>query len=252
MVQSPSKFPRDELTVVDHLQPLDSNLAEGREILRAVGDAYRQLEFYSGTIELTSTALFPTGKHPDRRTFNVRYESPTILRLDGKDSNGDQFIITIDDNSAVVRWNGKTEQFGSPEDVLYAYSGVSLYATVVLAGCLLDISWKNEEPYLPKDKSLIEGWSTKARFEGTALIEATHCDKIVCERETSTWTLFIDKQTRLIKRADYEVTEQQMKRKRERGGGGGASGRLLAVLRSQLFVVEHVEWRTEKRNGQAD
>lgn len=240
MVSRPSNSTYDRLTVPEASSPVGPDYSEGREILQKARIAYNDLDSYSGTIQLDATAKFPADTLTEQRTFRIRFKRPGSLRFEGQDSNKHPFVISIDGNSATVRWNGETEQFKSAQEALFAYSGVSLFGTFVLPGCLLDIVWNNDGADFPKNKSLIEAWATKARLEGSAQVGTSDCHKIVCERDTATWTLFVSKTSLLIMRADYEITEKQMDRLRSIGLGGGASGNLLALWRSQIFTIEEL------------
>jgi len=69
--------------------------------------------------------------------------------------------------------------------------------------------------------------TTKARFDGTTRVENHFCHRLVCERDTQTWTIYVEKESKLIRRIDSEVSEAQMRRLRKLGWGGGASGRVM-------------------------
>lgn len=121
---------------------------------------------------------------------------------------------------------------------MYAFSGITLYGSLVLPGCLLDVDWQNEDPLLPMNRSLLNALTTKARFDGTVRVDDHDCSRVVCERETVNWVIYVDQETNLIRRADCEITEAQMERLKSRGWGGGASGNLLAISRSQVFAID--------------
>jgi len=106
----------------------------------------------------------------------------------------------------------------------------------------LDVSWHNEDPILPKDKSFLEAWATKARLDGQSEVEGHECHRIICDRETVTWTIFVDKEIKLIRQVDCEMSQTQMEKLKTRGLGGGASGRLMSLKRSQLFLIDQVRW----------
>jgi hypothetical protein len=232
----------DSLTVSPENRPEGADFEQGRAILEASRRAYSSISSYDGTIELSTKATFPGETHPQQRTLKVHYQRPGNLRLEGRNSNDDPFVIEITPDSASIRRKDEIENFPSGKDALVAFSGATLYSSLVLPGCLLDVAWGNEDWILPRDKSLFDAWATKARLDGSASVDGRGCQRIVCERDTMTWTIYVDEKTKLLCRVDVEISERNMERLKEKGASGGFSGRLLGIERSQVFSIDEVTW----------
>ena len=95
---------------------------------------------------------------------------------------------------------------------------------------------------LAMGKSFLEAWATKARLSGSNAINGNECHRVVCERDTITWTIFVDCATKLIRRVDCEITESNMEELKLRGARAGYTGNLMAIRRSQLFSIDTVTW----------
>ncbi len=244
----------DSLTVAPADQATGDDYVQGRTILNASRQAYAAIDSYRGSIQVSDIAGFPGGSFPQQRALTVDYEYPRHLQLEGRDSNNDPYVIRIASDSASIDWNGKTQPYESAETAILAFSGITLYGSLILPGCLLDSTWHNETYDVPMNKSFLEACATKARLAGTTSIDGCECYRIVCERETVTWTVYVDAETKLLRRADCEISERQMRQLVARGGGGGSSGNLKAIRQSQSFVIEQVTWidatNHEGHNGQ--
>jgi hypothetical protein len=225
-------------------QPKGQDYELGRKILLECKQAYQNVATYSGRIEAHASSGYQDFKFAgEPLTYKVAYKSPATLRLDGFDSNHDPLTVALDGITIKVKAVGDDYPYASTEEALYAMTGVTLYASLIVPGCLLDMKWKNEDSGFPKDRSFLDAWATKARFDGAAKIDDRDCDRVVCERDTQTWTLYVDQANKLLRRADLVIDEDQMKRLRTIGEGGGASGRVLSLSRSQLIYIDDVTWK---------
>lgn len=230
----------DGLVIPQARQPAGEDYVKGRRLLESSRNAYQAIRLYSGSIHLNATAMIGSHIHKEQRTLRVYYQRPLQLSLEGQNSNNVQFIIHSDGQTITAKLAGDHESFNSVADALYAFSGRTLYGSLVLPGCLLDISWANEEFHLPNDTTLLEALATKAQLIGAVEVDGNECYHILCERDMITWTIYLDQKTSLIRQADCEVTEQQMDRLIAIGLGGGASGNLRAIKRSQKFEIEKI------------
>jgi hypothetical protein len=240
----------DGVTVPPDAQPSGEAFKAGRSILEESQKAYRSVESYHGTINVTGTTGYESGARPvTPRFFEVEFRSPDFLHLKGADSNGGSFAILIDGRKTEVLHIGDTKSFGSAEEALDVYGGVTLGGSVYLPGFLLDISWKNEQPALPRDQSLLTAWATKAELIGSAQVEDEDCHRIACERDTASWTIYVSKESKLVRRVDESVSELQMSRLRKRGWGGGASGQVISASWSYVFRINKVAWSPELQDA---
>lgn len=241
-----SKSGDNGLTVPPDAQPSGAQFTAGRRILSESQHAYANVHSYDGTIEVSATSGYPTRtSSSEQRVFDVRFEAPHKLRMDGEDSNGDPFVIRLDSKSTTIEWNGEVQQFNSAEEAFYGFSGITLDGSLLLPGCLLNIDWDNEASLsvFPQQNSFLDAWATKAQLDGTALIEGAKCHRIVCEREIVTWTIYVDTESSLLRCVNFEVNEEQMRRLNGIGQGGGASGSVISMKRSQIFHIDQVEWK---------
>jgi hypothetical protein len=243
----------DFITIPQEFQPKGEAYVRGKQILHDSIKAYAGIAKYVGTIKLSSTATYKIGQPPGtKRSFEIQYEAPGKLQMVTRDSNNDPLIFVIDPDSVIVVNSGEKERFKSAEEALAASSGVTLYGSYVLPGCLLDIDWHNEESLLPENRSFLSAWATKARLDGTVQVEGHDCHRIVCERDVVSWTIYVDKKTMLLRRADCETNEAHMRKLRTIGEGGGATGRLLAFSRSQTFSIDELKWKEQPEDNGED
>jgi hypothetical protein len=242
---TPQRANYDAVTVPTKAQPTDDEFVRGRAILNASQNAYANLASYIGTIESSITTGYPGGReHRSQRSFVIEYHSPDNLQFQGLDSNNDPIVIKYNGQTVHGKHYLTDDQFATIEEALYAYGGITLDGSLFLPGCLLEVAWTNEGTMFPRNRSYLSAWATKAKVDGTEQVDGNECHRILCERETITFTIYVDTKSELLRRVDYEVSEAQMQRLRSFGEGGGASGRVTSMRRSQVFGITDLQWKS--------
>lgn len=231
----------DAITVPPASQLNGQAFQDGRRILQESQQSYGNIESYQGRIDVTGTVGDRGGKaSTGGRSFDVEFRNQDALTFKGEDSNGDPFAIFIENQTVDIKFNGDTERLPSAEHALYAYSGITWGGSLFLPGCLLDIRWKNERPDLPQNLSFLTAWATQAELVGTSRVGDEECHRVLCERDTGSWTIYVSKADKLLRRVDASISKAQLSRLSKRGWGVAPWGPVTSSERSYTFRITKI------------
>ncbi len=232
----------DFITVSPPVQRSSDGTLTGSEILLQSEKAYSQLQSYSGTIHIAYTASYGAGSFSGTTDLKVFFRRPDCIRIEGKDSNGDPFVIAANGRVMWDRWGGSqggvVKQSADIQAPLLEYSGVSSHGSLLLPSCLLQLQWGAQMLFLPRGR-LLTAFATDARLAGTEVIDSTECYRVVCERRLATWTLYVGVEDFLIRRIEDAASEEQTRFQRLHGGGG-FTGKITSAHSSHTFEIREL------------
>jgi hypothetical protein len=229
---------KDYITLTDTTAKGPAAELPGSKVLLDAARAYASLQSFVGTVRVESAANYAAGPYQETRTLKVYYQRPGKIRLEGLVPNSGPFLIVSDGQTTRVSGFGIAGTRATVRDALAEFGGVSIRSTVMLPGTLLDTQWNRENFLLPYG-AYLPAFATKADPAGEETVGGYRCDRVVCPREIGTWTFFVDREKRLIRRLIEETSEEQM-RVQKRLGGGGFTGRIQSTRYVQSFEVEQV------------
>jgi hypothetical protein len=173
---------------------------------------------------------------------------PGKLRVEGSQATAPHFslhfIFVIDGDSVWERWsvkelNGPALRANTPRFALLKTDGLACGVGSRLPGILLDMHWSNETAFYPNGRYL-PAFASRALLDGKDVIADHPCYRVVCEREITTWTFWVDKYNYLLRRVRQDASPEQTAVQRQYGGGG-ATGRILSDSLTENYSIEQLD-----------
>lgn len=216
----------------------------GSQVLARVEKAYSELRSYVGTTSIVGQFEYANVTQHDQAEVTIRFSRPNKIRIDGKtSSSGAPFTVVSDgkvvwDSCSLIN-GGAYKEVATLREAILSYQGVALGATVIIPSALLKIEWSGENIGLPHGKTLLSAFATHARLLGEETLGNYPCYKIVCEREIGTWTMWVDKETFLLRKMERSISEAQMAA-RKKYGVAGTSGKILRAVDTETYRIDQV------------
>lgn len=235
-----------EVRPAAHIDKKVDELLKARLILERSLRAYSELKSYTGQIISEGETRFQTNTLSIRLKCDIAYVAPNMFR----------FQVKIDDRVWILGTDGKhTWQAVEPPIVLskrrrlvdprsiteglYAFAGITNETSTMLPPILLGLDWDMGEG-TPQEK-VLAAFAAVSTYGGDDVVDDHKCARVIWDAPMATWTLWIDKESYLLRRMKKTTSELQQSYRKRGSTGSDAVDRILSREKTDRFVIESID-----------